>query len=112
MIFFDKVYAADAVDPKFNTLKTAFNDASKGGNAGSYLTLASTIINVLIWISGVLAVGFIIYSGILYITSAGDADKAKKGQQGIINGLIGVITVVLAGVTVRIITNYALLIAK
>jgi len=64
-------------------------------------TLANRIITYVLLIAGVLAVGYLIYSGILYITAAGNPDSAKKGQQGVINAIIGIIIIMLAFFIVR-----------
>lgn len=47
-------------------------------------------------IAGGVAIIYLIYSGILYLTAAGNPDAAKKGQQGVVNAIIGIIIIVLA----------------
>lgn len=44
-------------------------------------------------IAGILAFIYIVYSGFIYITAGGNPDATKKGQQGILNGIIGLIIV-------------------
>jgi hypothetical protein len=43
----------------------------------------------------------------LYVTAAGNPDQAKKGQQGLINAVIGIIVIVLAYVILTAIANTA-----
>lgn len=57
------------------------------------------IMNIIGWvvaISGLVAVIFLIYGGILYITSTGDASKVKKAKDTILYAIIGLIIVALA----------------
>ncbi len=68
-------------------------------------TLAEKVVNVILLIAGIAAVIYLIYSGILYITAAGNPDSAKKGQQGIINAVIGIIVILLAYVIINAITK-------
>lgn len=54
---------------------------------------------------GVVAVIMIILGGISYITSQGDAAKAKKGRDTIIYALIGLVVALLAFAIVTFILN-------
>lgn len=69
--------------------------------------LVAIIINIILYLAGVLALIFLIYDGILYITSGGNADQAKKAQQGLINAIIGIIIIVLSLVIIRSINSFA-----
>lgn len=72
------------------------------GNLGTTIgRLASDIIPVILTIVGVLAVLYLIYSGILYITAGGNADRVKAARTGIINAIIGIIVVMAAFFIVR-----------
>lgn len=68
---------------------------------------ASKVIEIILLIAGVLAVIYLIYSGILYITAAGNPDSAKKGQQGIINAIIGIVIIVAAYFIIGAVVNLA-----
>ncbi|MDD3086410.1 MAG: hypothetical protein PHH45_00450 [Patescibacteria group bacterium] len=59
----------------------------------SWQAIANTILTWLLALAGLLAVAYLIYSGILYITAAGNPDQAKKGQQGVINAIIGIVII-------------------
>lgn len=54
------------------------------------------IINGVIGILGLVCVVVMIIGGINYMTSAGAADKVKKGKDTILYGLIGLVICVLA----------------
>ncbi len=59
-------------------------------------SLFSNLVTILSVIAGILAFIYLVYSGILYLTAAGNPDAAKKGQQGLINAVIGIIIIVAA----------------
>lgn len=54
------------------------------------------IINGILGVIGLVAVVFVIYGGFLYLTSAGDPGKVKKGKDAIVYALIGLVIVGLA----------------
>ena len=72
------------------------------GDEGSVVALG---LSYLFFAASALAIFYLIYSAILYITSAGNADNAKKGMQGIINAVIGIIICTLAFAIIRIVVN-------
>jgi len=70
--------------------------------------LTTVIRNVLSWVlmlGGALAVIYLVYGGILYITAGGDAEKATKGRTAITNAIIGIIIIALAYVIVQFVGN-------
>ncbi|TAH36617.1 hypothetical protein EYC59_00370 [Candidatus Saccharibacteria bacterium] len=60
------------------------------------LLIALAILEDLIRVAGLVAVGFVIYGGIQYITSQGSPDDTKRAQQTIINALIGLVVALMA----------------
>lgn len=60
------------------------------------MVTATTIINVITGVVGVIAVLVIVIGGILYVTSTGDATKAKRAQHTILYGIVGLIIALLA----------------
>ena len=75
---------------------------SKSDSIGA---LVSTAVGWISLVVGILAFIYLIYSGILYITAAGNPDQAKKGQQGIINAIIGVVICIFAYTIVSVIAK-------
>ena len=71
-------------------------------------TIVRTIIQVVIYIVGLLAVVMIIIGGILYSTSAGDPGKVKKAKDTIMYGIIGLVIAVLAFAIVNFILGAVL----
>lgn len=71
-------------------------------------SFAARVIVILLYIAGILALIFLIYAGILYITSGGNPDQAKRGQQATIYVIIGIIVIVLSLVIIIVTRNLAL----
>ena len=71
------------------------------------LGLIALIIRYLLTISGAIAVVFVIIGGFWYITSAGNAEQAEKGQKTLTNAIIGVVVVILSYVIINVVVNFA-----
>ena len=67
--------------------------------------LVDTAITYILYIAGALAVIYLLYAGILYITAGGDEAKATKARTGIVNAVIGVIIIILAFVIEKAAAN-------
>ncbi len=67
-----------------------------GGTANNLETVAKRVINVILYIVGILAVVMIIIGGVQYTTSAGDQAAVTKAKNTIMYGLIGLAVAVLA----------------
>ena len=65
------------------------------------------ILNVILSISGIIAVIFIVIGGIHYMTSAGDAGKIKKAKDTVLYAVIGLIVCILAFAIVNFVIRYA-----
>lgn len=62
-------------------------------------TVLLAIVEILLRLGVYVAIGFVIYGGILYMTSQGEPDKAANAQKTLLNAVIGlVITIVATGV--------------
>jgi hypothetical protein len=87
-IYVSSVAAIGQTNPTLNsTPSTGTTDIS---------VLFGNATNLIALIAGMIAFIYLVYSGILYLTAAGNPDSAKKGQQGIINAIIGIIIIVAA----------------
>lgn len=69
--------------------------------AGPRIGLA--IADILIRLSGIIAVGFIVYGGVQYVLSEGDPEKAKKARGTIFNALIGLVLVLVSTAIVTLV---------
>lgn len=67
----------------------------------SFNRIASNIVNWVLILAGTIAVVYLVYGGILYITAGGDAEKATKGRTAVVNAVIGIVIILLALVIVQ-----------
>jgi len=58
--------------------------------------IISTILQFVLILAGLLAVFYLIYGGIIYVTAGGDAEKAGKGRVAITNAIIGIVIIAAA----------------
>lgn len=54
------------------------------------------VVEILLRVGAIVAVGYVIYGGFLYITSQGEPDKAAAARQTILNALAGLIIAIIA----------------
>jgi len=87
--------------PNFNNL---LNFAPSSGNL-SFTDIAARVINFLLLLAGIIALIYIIYIGILYITSANRPEQAQKAQQALINVIIGIVVITLSYILIRLVTQ-------
>jgi len=62
------------------------------GNGG----VVNTVINVMLFIVGILCVIMIIFAGIRYVTSAGDKGKVDTAKNTIVYSIVGLIVAIVA----------------
>ena len=91
---------------------TNFDDQSKilgtngvGRSTSPFLLIGLAILDDLVRVAAIVAVGFVIYGGIQYVTSQGAPDSTKQAQQTIINALIGLVVALIAAGLVSFIGN-------
>ncbi len=67
--------------------------------------LIKTILNIILTLSGIIAVIFIIIGGFQYMTAGGNEEQAEKGRKALTNAIIGLLIVILAFTIVQVVTN-------
>ena len=67
--------------------------------------LVKSVVNILLWVIGILSIIMIIFSGIRYVTSAGDASKTKAAQNTLIYSVVGLIVAIMAWAIVDFVVN-------
>ena len=68
----------------------------------------TTVINIILYVLGSLAVLVIIYSGILYVMSGGDANNVTKAKNTLMYAVIGLVVALLAYAIVNfVITSFS-----
>jgi hypothetical protein len=80
-----------------------------GLNCNNVTDVNSLILTVINWILGItlaIDVLFMIFGGFLYITSAGNEDRAKKGKNTVVNAIIGLVIIILAYFLANVVANY------
>lgn len=72
---------------------------------GDLLLVGLAVVDMLLRLAGMVAIGFAVYGAIKYITSQGEPDGVKQAQHTITNALIGVVIALLAAAIVSFIGN-------
>ncbi|MDP2631062.1 MAG: hypothetical protein Q8P56_06700 [Candidatus Uhrbacteria bacterium] len=83
-------------------LENLNNASLPAWGAGAQTSIATIVGNIILAVLGLLGVIFtvlLIYGGFLWLTSAGEEDKAKKGTGLIFNAIIGALIVIAAYAT-------------
>ena len=78
------------------TLNANVNWILPSNGQSGLLLIGLAILDDLIRIATLVAVGYVIYGGFQYMTSNGDPGGTKKAQQTIINALVGLVIAILA----------------
>lgn len=77
--------------------------------ANSISGFITFVIQILLFLSGGIAVLFVVIGGFQYILSAGNEENAKKGKQTVVNAIIGLVLIILSYVIITVITNSLIL---
>lgn len=106
-------YAAE--DPQCNVSQTSSNDelsldsgsACAGtGNQGQDLTVVfKTVVNILLFIVGAVAVIMLVIGGLRYVTSNGDQNAVTGAKNTILYAIIGIVVAFLAFAAVNFVTT-------
>jgi type IV secretory pathway VirB2 component (pilin) len=64
------------------------------GTSGDLKQVIKSIINTVLGLLGFIAVIFIIYAGILYVTDGGGGDNLEKAKNIIKNAIIGIVIII------------------
>jgi amino acid transporter len=63
------------------------------------------MIDFLLGFAALIAVLFIIYAGILYVTSSGNQDRVKNAKNALTYSIIGLVVIILSYFLVQLIIN-------
>lgn len=67
--------------------------------------VARIVTNLLIPLAGLVAVGFLVYGGFVYITSGGDEKQIEQGKKTMVWAVIGIVCIMLSYAVVRFIIS-------
>ena len=99
-----KILAADVIKP--NNIKKSLKGAT--GNIPKNTDISvQAILNWVYAFAGLVAVGFIVYGAINYVTTQGDPGKIKQAGQTIALAVIGLAVVLLAAAITNFVMNAA-----
>jgi hypothetical protein len=101
----ESVFAADCTNPTM-TVGGGLECANQGGqskrdlfktdDANGKLGIIPSVIEIMMYIVGIVSVIMLISAGIMYAVSAGDEAKMKNAKRAIIAAIIGVVFALLA----------------
>jgi lysylphosphatidylglycerol synthetase-like protein (DUF2156 family) len=75
------------------------------GSSSDVPLVLLAVVDDLLRLAGLVAVGYVVYGGIQYATSQGNPDQTAKAQSTIINALIGLAIALIAVATVSFLGN-------
>lgn len=87
---------ASAADTSTDPNRYIDQGAKATGSTTDLMRTLNIVINVALGIIGFVAVVMIIFGGIQYTTSAGDATKVTKAKNTILYGIVGLVIALLA----------------
>jgi TRAP-type C4-dicarboxylate transport system permease small subunit len=79
-----------------NSILEGAENVKDDAMADGLVPTVKNIINTVLMVVGIIAVAFLIYGGVQYITSAGQAEKIKTAKNTILYSVIGLIVCILA----------------
>lgn len=82
-------------------LKDSGNCSSVAAKGNRMTALIRTVINILSFIAGAAAVIMIIYAGLKYITSGGEASNISSAKSALLYAVIGLIVVMVSQLLVK-----------
>jgi len=104
LLFSFPALASTALDTVMGSVTATGTSAGLNSEPQSFQDLLVGTINVVLGLLGIVALGFIVYAGILYASSMGEKDKVEKGRKTLTYAIIGMVLIIAA----YAITNYLL----
>lgn len=78
------------------------NPINIGATAGAVVL---ALIEIMLWVAGVVAIGFVVYGGIQYTLSQGIPEKLQAARKTMLNSVVGLIIAALAVAVVNLVSN-------
>lgn len=75
------------------------------GRGDNVDTVVSSVVNILMWIVGIVSVVMIVVGGMKYTMSNGDANKVQSAKNTILYSVVGVVVAVTAYVIVNFVVT-------
>lgn len=67
--------------------------------------IVAAVLEILLRVASLIAIGFVVFGGVTYITSQGAPDKTKQALQTIISALVGLVITIVASAVVGFIAG-------
>jgi len=90
---------------KINHTTCQIENIKLPGDLSDLTLIVLGIIDILLRLAGMIAVGYVIWGGIQFVTSEGAPDRTKKAQGTIINALIGLAIAIVSIAVVAFVGN-------
>jgi TRAP-type C4-dicarboxylate transport system permease small subunit len=81
--------------------------AANGGDVGQVETFIKSVIKVVSGLAGLIATGFFVVGGFIYITSSGNPERLDKAKRTMMYSAIGLAITIAAFVISNIVTDLA-----
>lgn len=108
-VFLFSVVGGDALAQIINPGRDMTQAASElGGGETSFRQIVLTIVNFVLGFLAILAVVMIIYGGFLYVSSAGNQEKADQGKQILTYAVIGIVIILISFALVQTVLTAAM----
>ena len=95
-IFFLFVANLVKIEPVFAQGSYGFENINMGLGKAELIDIVNNAIRIFLSFLGIIAVGFIIYGGFIWMTAGGSAESIKKAKMIIVNAIIGLIIIFLS----------------
>lgn len=99
------VSAADLYEPCSDPVNAATAVCKDAGSDAGVGGVIKSIINVLLFIAGIVSVVVIIVAGVMYATSAGDQNTVTKAKNALMYAVIGLVVALLGLAVVNWVLN-------
>jgi hypothetical protein len=86
--------SSSSVDPYTQEVTTASTPLIGGIN--DIWKIVASVLEILLRLATLIAIGFVVYGGVTFVLSQGEADKTKQARQTIINALVGLVVSIAA----------------
>ncbi len=94
----------DVTDPAKHELICQPDIKTSGGETIPFtaiMSISAAILDILVRLAGLVAFGYLVYGGFIYLTSSGESDKAKKAGSTLLNAAIGLAIAVSASAIIN-----------
>ncbi len=74
-----------------NSANRCLNQSGDTSDKNTLMIMVKDVINILLFVAGIIAVIFIVVGGFRFVTSEGDANKASQAKRNILYAVIGLV---------------------